>query len=431
MSRMPPPSCTGHGRPLRGCARPPRRSSACRRRRRRDRRCADARKPWFSKACACAAGSRLNTVARAMSPCSRRTHRPSLGRWRGQSGASHGSDCRHRGHHGFHFRKLAISASPSFWLFSGWNCVPAHVVARDDGGDRPAIVGLRHEVGVVGGLELDRSARNRHAGRPARAGCRRAADAAARRRACSSPCAGSSAPGRRRDPVDLARDPAEPVGDLVLAAALGHQLHADADAEERPALARAPSRPAPRPCRARRRARAGNRRRRRRPAARCGRRARTASGSRVTTIGCVVRRFARRALERLGGRVQIAGAVIDDGDAHRALRSGSGNRPITSGIGERRHGAAPEAAPAPTRRGAADRRATQASKKRRSAVFRDRGRPRRRDCSSRAAHRSSAAASPPRSRPAARSASRRRTSPSPDTPSAHSPTCSAADERRR
>ena len=28
-------------------------------------------------------------------------------------------------HHGFHFRKLAISASPSFWLFSGWNCVPA------------------------------------------------------------------------------------------------------------------------------------------------------------------------------------------------------------------------------------------------------------------------------------------------------------------
>ena len=26
--------------------------------------------------------------------------------------------------HGFHFRKLAISASPSLWLFSGWNCVP-------------------------------------------------------------------------------------------------------------------------------------------------------------------------------------------------------------------------------------------------------------------------------------------------------------------
>src|SRR6185312_12108303 len=26
--------------------------------------------------------------------------------------------------HGFHFRKFAISWSPSFWLFSGWNCVP-------------------------------------------------------------------------------------------------------------------------------------------------------------------------------------------------------------------------------------------------------------------------------------------------------------------
>jgi hypothetical protein len=28
--------------------------------------------------------------------------------------------------------------------------------------------------------------------------------------------------------------------------------------------------------------------------------------------------FARRALERLGGRMQIAGAVIDDGHRHRA-----------------------------------------------------------------------------------------------------------------
>ncbi len=26
--------------------------------------------------------------------------------------------------HGFHLRKFAISARPSFWLFSGWNCVP-------------------------------------------------------------------------------------------------------------------------------------------------------------------------------------------------------------------------------------------------------------------------------------------------------------------
>ena len=30
-------------------------------------------------------------------------------------------------HHGFHFRKLAISRKPSRWLFSGWNWVPTMV----------------------------------------------------------------------------------------------------------------------------------------------------------------------------------------------------------------------------------------------------------------------------------------------------------------
>ncbi len=28
------------------------------------------------------------------------------------------------GHQGFHFRKLAMRARPSVWLFSGWNCAP-------------------------------------------------------------------------------------------------------------------------------------------------------------------------------------------------------------------------------------------------------------------------------------------------------------------
>ena len=37
----------------------------------------------------------------------------------------------------------------------------------------------------------------------------------------------------RRDAVDFAGDPAEARRHLILAAALGHQLHADADAEER------------------------------------------------------------------------------------------------------------------------------------------------------------------------------------------------------
>src|SRR5579863_7926846 len=40
---------------------------------------------------------------------------------------------------------------------------------------------------------------------------------------------------RRRNGHDLALEPAEPFGDLELAPALGHELHPDADAEERPA----------------------------------------------------------------------------------------------------------------------------------------------------------------------------------------------------
>ena len=55
----------------------------------------------------------------------------------------------------------------------------------------------------------------------------------------------------------------------------------------------------------------------------------------------IVPALARGALERLGRRMQIAGAVVDDGDAHRS-RPGSGNRPMTSDGdgGPRRTGAA-------------------------------------------------------------------------------------------
>ena len=42
--------------------------------------------------------------------------------WCGSSNRSFGA---RRRHHGFQSRKLAIKASPSFWLFSGWNWVPA------------------------------------------------------------------------------------------------------------------------------------------------------------------------------------------------------------------------------------------------------------------------------------------------------------------
>ena len=36
-------------------------------------------------------------------------------------------DALNQDHHGFHFRKLAISRKPSRWLFSGWNWVPTMV----------------------------------------------------------------------------------------------------------------------------------------------------------------------------------------------------------------------------------------------------------------------------------------------------------------
>ena len=43
--------------------------------------------------------------------------------------------------HGFHLRKLAISASPSFWLFSGWNWLPATLSLATNAVIGPRIVG--------------------------------------------------------------------------------------------------------------------------------------------------------------------------------------------------------------------------------------------------------------------------------------------------
>ena len=116
----------------------------------------------------------------------------------------------------------------------------------------------------------------------------------------------------RRDLHDVARDPVEAVGVDVLAAARRHQLHADADAEERPRLVA--HRLGHRLDHAvdRVEAACGNRRRRRRPAARRDRRGTPRRDRRVTHDLLAVPAFARRALERLRGGVQIARAVIDD-----------------------------------------------------------------------------------------------------------------------
>jgi hypothetical protein len=75
-----------------------------------------------------------------------------------------------------------------------------------------------------------------------------------------------------------------PDHDLEFAAPLGHQLHADADAEKRPAAPDHRLVQAPLPARHGGEAARGNRRRRRPRAARCASAAATSSGRLVTTI---------------------------------------------------------------------------------------------------------------------------------------------------
>ena len=275
MSRMPPPSCTGIVDALAGSPRPPRHSSACRRRRRRDRRRAAIRSPGPRRPRPARPGSSLKTVAWSMSPCFEADAAAVLEVDGGKED------------HGRHLRKLAISARPSAWLFSGWNCVPAMLSRADDGGDRPAIIGGRDHVGRVARRRGDRNARNRRAARPGRSGCRRAADAAARASSVFQPMcgifsAGSSGSiaftspaiqprpvrGRRVRgrasaiscmPTQMPRNGAA-VADAPLVERLDHAGHGVE-------------------------ARAGNRRRRRRRAARCGRPGARRSGSEVTDDG--------------------------------------------------------------------------------------------------------------------------------------------------
>src|SRR5262249_6243670 len=254
MSRMPPPSCTH--RPtvsrmrsiapaLRGLpAKAPSRSTTCR-----------WRKPSDSNSCACAAGSRLNTVARAMSPCSRRTQTPSL-----RSIAGNRIIFRSLRVGACPYRRTGIHPRSARGQAFAWTCLwrslekirdqrktealalfgmelrAHHGVARHDRGERATIVGLRDEVGAVCDFELIRV---HEIGMLA---LRAGRDTVEHRMVAQL---GERVPAHvrdlemgigRRDAVDLAGDPAEPRRHLVLAAALAHQLHADADAEERPAL---------------------------------------------------------------------------------------------------------------------------------------------------------------------------------------------------
>ena len=100
----------------------------------------------------------------------------------------------------------------------------------------------------------------------------------------------------------------------MLQPAFGQQLHADANAEEGLSALRARPHQAPRPCRRWRAGRAGNRQRRRRRASTMRSARETACGSEVTAIEAAIAAVAGGALESLGRRMQVAGAVIDDRD---------------------------------------------------------------------------------------------------------------------
>ncbi len=132
----------------------------------------------------------------------------------------------------------------------------------------------------------------------------------------------------RRDAVDLAGNPTQALDHLVFAAALRHQLHADADAEERPALAT--HRFLERLDHALDRIESAAAIRKRADA---GQHDAVGPAHRVRVSGhhdrLVASGLARRTLERLGGRMQVARAVIDDRHGH-GRPPGWGNRPITS-----------------------------------------------------------------------------------------------------
>src|SRR5262245_2089082 len=240
-------------------------------------------------------------------------------------------------------------------------------VAADDRGDRPTVVGLRHQIGSRGSLQVIRVYK---IGVQA---LRSGLDAVEQRmrldrveripthvRDLQLGIGG-------RDLVDLPADPAEAIGDFVFEPALGHELHADTDAEERTAALVHPlveridhavdgveTAPA-----------IGE-------GADAGQYDAVGARYRVRTAGHHDRLrdagFARRALERLGGRMQIAGAIVDNGNGHR-WAPGCGNRPMTSGVADapRCAGAAGVAVGAT---GACASPRTQESKNRRSTVSR-------------------------------------------------------------
>ena len=127
--------------------------------------------------------------------------------------------------------KLASSASPSRPDFSGWNCVANTLPRRTAAMSGAAVVARGHDVGRVVGHAVERvhEVHPRPIAEPveqrARSGARRSQPVPLHLRSLHA----------GRDPHDPAREHAEPADGGVLVRRLEEHLHADADAEERPA----------------------------------------------------------------------------------------------------------------------------------------------------------------------------------------------------
>src|SRR5882762_424532 len=236
-SRIPPPSCIGNGtlsrirsitRALTGRpANAPSRSTTCR-----------YSNPSASNPVAWAAASRLNTVARPMSPCSRRTHTPSL-----------------RSIAGNRIKTLALRHSYGgavdtsrlppeeicdqgkaqlLALFRMKLCAGI-IIAPDQGRDRSTVVAIRHQVGRL--LDLQVVTMDEicvQAGRPQRNALKEGMRPVGFKRI---PTHMGDLESRITgiDATNLPADPAHSIGHRIFAAALSHELHADADAEKGPA----------------------------------------------------------------------------------------------------------------------------------------------------------------------------------------------------
>src|SRR5262252_8452430 len=111
------------------------------------------------------------------------------------------------------------------------------IVARHHGGDRAAVVRLRNQTSAVGRVEV--KGMHEIGVQPLRPGSDAVEQRVRTERVESVPTHVRDLETwiLRLDAVDFAGNPTESFGDHVFAPALGHELHADADAEERTALA--------------------------------------------------------------------------------------------------------------------------------------------------------------------------------------------------